>query len=48
MTGVALYYLSIYPQIQQEAREEVIKVLSSKGNITNPDELFNSLTFEDV
>ncbi|EAR86793.2 cytochrome P450 family monooxygenase (macronuclear) [Tetrahymena thermophila SB210] len=49
MTGVALYYLSLYPEIQQKAREEIQKVLSSKCNSNeNLDELFNSLTFEDL
>ncbi|KAL4467803.1 hypothetical protein ABPG74_013138 [Tetrahymena malaccensis] len=48
MTGVALYYLSLYPEIQQQAREEVIKVLSQKQKEKRTDQLFNQLTFDDL
>nr|ABY59962.1 cytochrome P450 monooxygenase CYP5005A3 [Tetrahymena thermophila] len=48
MTGVALYYLSLYPEIQQQAREEVIKVLSQKQKEKKTDQLFNQLTFDDL
>ncbi|KAL4502221.1 hypothetical protein ABPG72_000456 [Tetrahymena utriculariae] len=48
MTGVALYYLSLYPEIQQQAREEVIKVLSQKQKEKKIDQLFNQLTFDDL
>ncbi|EAR86770.2 cytochrome P450 family monooxygenase (macronuclear) [Tetrahymena thermophila SB210] len=48
MTRVALYYLSLYPDIQNKAREEIIKLASSRTKSTNPVDLFNSLTFEDI
>ncbi|EAR86768.2 cytochrome P450 family monooxygenase (macronuclear) [Tetrahymena thermophila SB210] len=48
MTGVALYYLSIYPEIQRQAREEIIKILSSKSNDKNPDSLFSQFSIEDL
>ncbi|KAL4467801.1 hypothetical protein ABPG74_013136 [Tetrahymena malaccensis] len=48
MTGVALYYLSRYPDIQQQAREEVIKILSQNSNVSNSSELFSQLTFENL
>ncbi|EAR96810.2 cytochrome P450 family monooxygenase (macronuclear) [Tetrahymena thermophila SB210] len=48
MAGVALYYLSLYPEIQQQAREEVIKVLSVKLKENKTDQLFSLLAFEDL
>ncbi|EAR86756.2 cytochrome P450 family monooxygenase (macronuclear) [Tetrahymena thermophila SB210] len=48
MTGVALYYLSRYPDIQKQAREEVIQILSQNSNKRNHSELFSQLTFENL
>lgn len=49
MVGSALYFLSRNPKIQKEAREEVMKVISAKNkNNLSTDELFNSITFEDI
>nr|ABY59959.1 cytochrome P450 monooxygenase CYP5005A19 [Tetrahymena thermophila] len=46
MVGVALYYLSRFPEIQQQARAEIIKVLSSKKEIMKTE--FSQLEFEDI
>ncbi|KAL4467807.1 hypothetical protein ABPG74_013142 [Tetrahymena malaccensis] len=48
MTGVALYYLSRNPEIQREARDEIINLLSKRSNSNNPEELFKSFSFEDI
>ncbi|KAL4502219.1 hypothetical protein ABPG72_000454 [Tetrahymena utriculariae] len=48
ITGVALYYLSRNPEIQKGARDEIINLLSKTSNSKNPQELFNSFSFEDI
>ncbi|EAR86759.2 cytochrome P450 family monooxygenase (macronuclear) [Tetrahymena thermophila SB210] len=48
MTGVALYYLSLNPQIQKEAREEVIQIISKKNSNLDLKDQFNYITFEDL
>ncbi|KAL4468368.1 hypothetical protein ABPG72_012262 [Tetrahymena utriculariae] len=48
MTGAAFYYLSFNTEIQRRAREEIISVLSRKGQKNSTDELYDSLTFEDL
>ncbi|KAL4460596.1 hypothetical protein ABPG72_009184 [Tetrahymena utriculariae] len=48
MTGVALYYLSLNPQIQKEAREEVANVIKKNNQNINDKDLFSSLQFEDL
>lgn len=48
LAGSSLYYLSLYPEVQDKAREEVMKVLSSKTDKKNPNELFNELDYKDL
>nr|ABY59955.1 cytochrome P450 monooxygenase CYP5005A15 [Tetrahymena thermophila] len=48
MTGAAFYYLSLNTDIQSRAREEIISILNRKGQQNNTEELYNSMTFEDI
>ncbi|KAL4478513.1 hypothetical protein ABPG74_006748 [Tetrahymena malaccensis] len=48
MAGAALYYLSLNQEIQQQAREEIIKVLSVKQKGRMAQQLFSQLAFEDL
>ncbi|KAL4510426.1 hypothetical protein ABPG72_020888 [Tetrahymena utriculariae] len=48
MVGVALYYLSRFPEIQQQARGEVIQVLSAKKEFKKTEQIFSLLEFEDI
>ncbi|KAL4498158.1 hypothetical protein ABPG73_006632 [Tetrahymena malaccensis] len=48
MTGVALYYLSINPHIQKQARNEILQKLSQKTVSLDPKELFYSFSFDDI
>ncbi|KAL4478510.1 hypothetical protein ABPG74_006745 [Tetrahymena malaccensis] len=48
MVGSALYYLSINPEVQQQARKEVITFLSSKYDLKKPDQLASQIRFEDI
>ncbi|KAL4467811.1 hypothetical protein ABPG74_013146 [Tetrahymena malaccensis] len=48
LSGSALYYLSLNPTIQQQAREEVIKVLSQIKQGDNMEEKFASLNLQDL
>ncbi|EAR86797.2 cytochrome P450 family monooxygenase (macronuclear) [Tetrahymena thermophila SB210] len=48
MTGVALYYLSVNPQIQEQARDEILQKLSQKTASKDPKYLFDSFSFDDL
>ncbi|KAL4502222.1 hypothetical protein ABPG72_000457 [Tetrahymena utriculariae] len=48
MTGAALYFLSLNPKIQEEAREEVMQIIKQKTNSSDLKELYNCLQFEDL
>ncbi|KAL4467812.1 hypothetical protein ABPG74_013147 [Tetrahymena malaccensis] len=48
LSGSALYYLSLNPTIQQQAREEVLKVLSQNKQSENMEENLDSLNLQDL
>ncbi|EAR86757.2 cytochrome P450 family monooxygenase (macronuclear) [Tetrahymena thermophila SB210] len=48
MTGAALYFLSLNPKIQQEAREEVMQIIKQKANSSDLKDIYNYLSFEDL
>ncbi|KAL4502220.1 hypothetical protein ABPG72_000455 [Tetrahymena utriculariae] len=48
LTGVTSYYLSLNSQIQQEAREEVIQIISKQNMRSGLKDSFSCKTFEDL